>query len=89
MESMKPFPGNAKRKLTTAAFVTAILFVASPSSPVASLVSDVGDAQAYAPCDHEYWIMQDAWAVYIQVGGAWAFLDFLAALQDYHHCMAG
>ena len=53
-------------------------------------IPEVGQpAHAYAPCDYGYWVMQDAWDVYIRVGGFLAYQDFLAALQDYHHCMAG
>lgn len=64
--------------------------VGLPAGPGTALIPTVGGAAyAYAPCHDEYVIMQVKWEVYLQVGGEWAYLDFLDAYQDWHHCMAG
>ena len=70
--------------------MSGIAFVAAPSSPIATLVPGVGDADAYAPCQHEYVVMQDAWAIYLLFSyQQWALDAFIDARNDYHHCMAG
>lgn len=89
-QSITWISARVRRALATVAFMTGVAFVAAPSSPIAGLVPGVGDAFAYAPCQHEYVAMQDAWAIYLLFNRQqWALDDFIDAWNDYHHCMAG
>ena len=79
-----------KLKSLLGAFALAVCIFGLPAGPGTAMIPTVGgEANAYAPCYGEYVIMQVKWEVYIQVGGEWAYLDFLRAYQDWHHCMAG
>ena len=79
-----------KLKWLLGAFTLAVCLFGLPAGSGTALIPTVGGAaNAYAPCHDEYVIMQVKWDEYLTFGGQWAYLEYLDAYQDWHHCMAG
>lgn len=79
---------SAKHGLATVAFVVCAAFVAAPSSPIAAVTPGVGNAHATGPCWDEYHAMMEAYFHYLDnPDDIWAKMDFLFAMDEYHHCI--